>query len=43
MQGVDILPKPPFNLEILAKTANDISILLVIMIDTWHLVGIASR
>ena len=40
---VNILPQPPLHIEILAKTANDINILLVIMIDAWNLEGIASR
>ena len=39
----DILPQPPFHLEIFAKTANYISILLVIMVDTSNLEGIADK
>ena len=43
MYGVNILPQPPFHLEMLAKTANDIGILVVIKVDTRNSVGIASR
>ena len=43
MKGVNILPQPPLHLEILAKTAIAFNILLVIVVDTWNLVGIASR